>query len=271
MLKFAAYLSTKLNTNNQLNQWLAQMDYLEPQDVEQLQHAAYQYPFCSLLQHLNYYVQNNKQILCHSLYPSNPVIIASFNLQNESVNNESKIIESTHQIEKINLEDDSTSVEQAVFEAPATGEYFLQQGLQVPSELPTIEEVTPPKDDIDSLDEQSLMVMMSFSEWLHFINNKTQKAREEADEQRALKSHYRRQKLAAAIEEEADDISDQVYEMAINSIAPQDNIASEALAEVYIKQGKKDKAIEMFKKLSLLNPEKNVYFAHKIENLQKEI
>ena len=49
----------------------------------------------------------------------------------------------------------------------------------------------------------------------------------------------------------------------------QEDIISETLAELMAKQGYTDKAIEMYNRLSLLFPDKNAYFACKIEELQK--
>ncbi len=46
------------------------------------------------------------------------------------------------------------------------------------------------------------------------------------------------------------------------------NVLTEAMAEVLVKQGKRDKAIEMYQKLSLINPSKSAYFAAKIESLK---
>ncbi|MEO6893602.1 MAG: hypothetical protein ABI136_01135 [Ginsengibacter sp.] len=46
------------------------------------------------------------------------------------------------------------------------------------------------------------------------------------------------------------------------------NVLTEAMAEVLVKQGKSEKAIEMYQKLSLLNPSKSAYFAAKIEILK---
>lgn len=46
------------------------------------------------------------------------------------------------------------------------------------------------------------------------------------------------------------------------------NVFTEAMAEVWIKQGNKEKAIETFHKLGLLNPSKKAYFAGLIENLK---
>ena len=46
-----------------------------------------------------------------------------------------------------------------------------------------------------------------------------------------------------------------------------DEFVSEELAEVYLKQGLKDMAKETYRKLSLLNPEKSVYFAEIISKI----
>jgi hypothetical protein len=48
-----------------------------------------------------------------------------------------------------------------------------------------------------------------------------------------------------------------------------DNVISETLAEILIRQGKKDKAIEVYKKLIWKFPQKKVYFAAQIEELKK--
>ena len=45
-------------------------------------------------------------------------------------------------------------------------------------------------------------------------------------------------------------------------------IITESMAEVLVKQGKKDGAVELYEKLSLLHPEKNAYFAAKISQLK---
>lgn len=45
---------------------------------------------------------------------------------------------------------------------------------------------------------------------------------------------------------------------------------TEAMAEVWIKQGERQKAIRIYEKLSLLDPSKSAYFAGKIESLKTE-
>ena len=52
-------------------------------------------------------------------------------------------------------------------------------------------------------------------------------------------------------------------------IDDEDDIVSEELAEIYLAQGLRNEAIEIYRKLSLLNSEKSIYFAEKIENIQK--
>ena len=52
-------------------------------------------------------------------------------------------------------------------------------------------------------------------------------------------------------------------------IDEEDDLVSEELAEIYLAQGLRSEAIEIYRKLSLLNSEKSIYFAEKIENIQK--
>ncbi|MCF8449556.1 MAG: hypothetical protein K9G49_06750 [Taibaiella sp.] len=150
-----------------------------------------------------------------------------------------------------------------------TSDYFLQQGEKIPNEFPDEIESLKPDEHPDEA-AKALMVMMSFSEWLMHFKSNTEKQKEETKDQRALKTMWQKEKLAAAIEEENEEIPENVFEMAVNSITKEDGLASESLAEIYIKQGKFDKSIDMYRKLSLRNPQKSAYFARKIEEILKE-
>ncbi|RZA27185.1 MAG: hypothetical protein EOP02_10495 [Proteobacteria bacterium] len=58
-----------------------------------------------------------------------------------------------------------------------------------------------------------------------------------------------------------------VIQTAAHSIEEKE-VVTEAMAEVWIKQGHNAKAIDIFNKLSLQNPSKSAYFAAKIEQLK---
>ena len=63
-------------------------------------------------------------------------------------------------------------------------------------------------------------------------------------------------------------IEKEVEKIAEHSITDR-NVITEAMAEVWEKQGNKEKAIAIFQKLSLHNPSKSPYFASQIERLKK--
>ena len=184
--------------------------------------------------------------------------------------------ESNQITEELNLiVDEPVNPAEAEFFAPAYAEdYFMQQGIKIPTELPAqVEELLMHHEEIKSeapAKEKSLMVMMSFTEWLLHFKNSADKQKSEIEAQKAIKTMWQKEKLAAAQEEEDDEIPENVFEMAVNSITKEEGLASESLADIYIKQGKYEKAIEMYRKLSLRNPQKNAYFARKIEEVLKD-
>lgn len=167
------------------------------------------------------------------------------------------------------IKDDSLPIEEPAQEEliqPVYSEdYFRHQGVQVSDEIP---------EDIDKTkqpgkDPKSLMVVMSFAEWLLYYKSKKQKETEEEQEKKALRTMWQKEKLAAAMEEEGDEIPEEVFKMAVDSISKEDGLVTESLAEIHRKQGRHDKAIDMYRKLSLRNPGKKVYFARKIEEILK--
>ncbi len=146
-----------------------------------------------------------------------------------------------------------------------TEDYFLHQGVQVSNDIPAAADKESLEDE-----DKSLMVVMSFTEWLNHFKTRSERAREEEEDQKALKTMWQKEKLVAALEEENEEIPENVFQMAVNSITREDDLASEPLAEIYVKQGKYDAAIDMYKKLSLRNPQKSAYFARQIDAVLKE-
>jgi tetratricopeptide (TPR) repeat protein len=116
-------------------------------------------------------------------------------------------------------------------------------------------------------DNASLMVMMSFTDWLNHFKKKSEEEKQEVEEKKALKTAWQKEKLAEAADEEIDEIPEPIFTQAMNSITEESSLISEALAEILAKQGKIDKAIAMYKKLSLRNPEKSTYFANRIQEI----
>jgi hypothetical protein len=130
----------------------------------------------------------------------------------------------------------ATIVEEPLaFEPFHTIDYFASQGIKLGAdELPN-----------DRLGRQ----LKSFTDWLKVMRRLPQKDRETAP--------------------------DIVAEHAIQSIAAHSiegkEVVTETMAEVLTKQGMREKAAEVYHKLSLLNPGKSAYFAAKIEQLKNLI
>jgi tetratricopeptide (TPR) repeat protein len=175
---------------------------------------------------------------------------------------EGRVEEPLDQEESLILDDNL----EELITTPSEHNYFQQQGIEVPSELPLQTELQADAED----KQKSLMVMMGFDEWLLYLKKKNEAKKSEEEDKAMLRSMWQREKLAAAIGEEDDNIPEAVFERAINSIDKEEIMVSESLAEIHIKQGKYEKAIEIYRKLSLQNPEKKSYFAAKINQLNKE-
>lgn len=117
-------------------------------------------------------------------------------------------------------------------------------------------------------DDRSLMVMMDFMDWLQHFQKRNKEEQEEEKEKKALKAAWQKEKLNAIIDEEGDEIPEGIFKQAMESVSSESGIVSESLAQLLAQQGKTEKAIEMYRKLSLRNPEKNAYFADLIRKIQ---
>ncbi len=148
-----------------------------------------------------------------------------------------------------------------------TEDYFRHQGVEVADELPE-----EPKQVHEAPEEpQTLMVMLSFAEWLTHFKTRSQKEEEEAQEKRALRSMWQQEKLAAALDDEPDEIPEDVFEMAVSSITKEDDIISEPLAQIYERQEKWSAAADMYEKLARKYPAKSTYFAARADAARKRL
>ncbi|MEP7143421.1 MAG: hypothetical protein ABI707_11145 [Ferruginibacter sp.] len=133
---------------------------------------------------------------------------------------------------KLNIDTTNTTEENITFEPLHTSDYFASIGVKLSGEL----------NPSDKLGKQ----LKSFTEWL-----KTMK-----------KIHN----------DQLSPLSGQA-DMSIQKLAEESNkpdaVVTEAMADVLLLQGKAEKAIEVYKKLSLLNPSKSAYFAGKIDQLKE--
>lgn len=115
----------------------------------------------------------------------------------------------------------------------------------------------------DELSEQGEAEMKSFTSWLRQIKDNFTG--------RSSKDWFNQQLHRLYEETEEPEVSETVEKMAMNSITFNNDIVSETLAEIWVRQHQYQQAIRIYQKLSLLNPDKNAYFAQKIQELKSLI
>ncbi len=121
-----------------------------------------------------------------------------------------------------------------LFEPYHTVDYFASQGIK-------FREEDRPKDKF-------ALQLKSFTEWLKGMKKLPVSER------------------AANVETRSEQKVEQLAETSLK----EREVLTEAMAEVWEKQGSPEKAIEIYNKLSLLEPAKSAYFAAKIEELKKK-
>jgi hypothetical protein len=270
---------------------------LQNDDAKEWKELTEKHPYFSvgqLLQYGNDYFQEKDNIEFTAIYKADPILFAHF--ANEIKSTEKKELKKSKQENKtieteLNLPMADTKETPIVIAENVKEEVLVENKkesiglkediLAMINELPNrniIEEkIVKSEPIIETIEseniseeekrQKALMVMMSFSDWLNHFKSKTEKEQIEEQEKRALKTAWQKEKLTAIIEEEQDEIPEMIFKQAMDSISMENALISESLAEILAKQGKTDKAIEMYKKLSLRNPEKNSYFADRIKDL----
>ena len=261
---------------NKLAFSLFRKNSLDQCSTEEIEHLAKQYPYFSSAQLLLVAKQKQtdhpgfeKHLISTSLHVNNPlwldhllnskptsekIIIEEKVIEtevDEEPNNDELVLErSRHEFVVASMPEEKLAtahspalpvIEKAkvddqplAFEPYYTVDYFASQGIKNnPEEKPK-----------DRLGQQ----LKSFTEWLKTIR------------------HMPAQQIAAMNTDSNSE--EKVVQLATHSLA-EENVDTEAMAEVWIKQGQPEKAIKIYEKLSLLNPSKSSYFAVLIEKLKR--
>jgi hypothetical protein len=252
------------------NNWTAlwQSNEISSADVAQLTTDAQLYPYCSALQIANEaaLAQHDAANRAAHLHRATAYAGNIFMLHQQMANfSLSKIKHASDELLMPLFTDNYFAHQKIEVDAAAVEAFVEEQKVEKEKGITLAQTKEAEENNAD----QSLMITMSFEEWLLYFKSKKEKETKEKDSQEAMRAMWQKEKLKAANEEENDLIPENVFKMAIDSISLGENTASESLAEIMLKQGKTDKAIEMYRKLSLLNPEKSSYFALKIKQINK--
>ncbi len=119
-------------------------------------------------------------------------------------------------------------------------------------------------DSIEEINLSDISESKSFSSWLNELNDESSTQKKQSTSEKKMIQqfvHFSKEKQKASFFSPAT--------MAKKSTEENEDLVTETLAEIFVKQQNFEKAIKTYEKLSLLFPEKKPYFASKIESLKK--
>ncbi len=179
---------------------------------------------------------------------------------------------------------------EAVKDEPATIEQVIEPEIKtepeiIKEELPVIEtesheepELEPMKIELRLPDEKSIKEDELLFEPMHLVdyfasqgiklNEEIQATDKLGKQLKSFTEWLKTMKKVHSVPAEQGGQSDKTVEAMAEMSNRENEVITEAMAEVFARQGKTAKATEVYLKLSLLNPAKSAYFAAKIENLK---
>jgi hypothetical protein len=241
----AAYISKMTREKDYLIQSLFERENLEEMTLDELKGLSEQYPFSSIIQFLYtcklktlYHLEFPEAVTKTALFFKDPYWL-DYQLSDDQEKGgfrwEQYQVERVEEVEGVEGVKEVEAVEKDLkipIEPYHTIDYFASQGIRLTTE--------EQKDDLSKK-------VKSFTAWL-----KTMKRLQPEPENISIKD--------PSVFNETPESSNSVSE----------EIVTEAMAEVFLKQGLKEKAIQVYDKLSLQNPANSHIFATRILKIKEQ-
>jgi hypothetical protein len=223
----------------------------------ELEQLAQQYPYFPAAQVwlAKKYLQTNDERYAVQrckvgIYACNPFLLQQYLQQQEAAEEPEKPSPVAVPLQKEGSKHAHDLQEHDLIRPLYTEDYFASQGIKL--------------DQIDSSKKPTEAQLRSFTDWLRATRRPKGSPDPDNPEHSAPSRLH-----AIYVSEEEGGADPAVEKMAMASIATNEKIITESMAGVHIRQGQTAKAIAIYEKLSLLNPEKSDYFAQKIKELKK--
>jgi hypothetical protein len=232
--------------NSILYQWTGQKE-LDSVSVEQLESLTKEYNFNPSLHLLlaKKYEATQSALYSQQLQKAASYFPSALQLHQWLINDEANTANapldeklSTLVTEQLSQFNEPLLEEQLEFEKETpqiVKDYFAAQGIEL---------------DLSKLPQDKFTTQLrSFTAWLKVLKHQTE------NEPNLAEMGEEQEKMIALIAEKANNATD---------------VITEAMAEIWEKQGNPRKAIDIYSKLSFIFPEKSVYFASRIEQLKQK-